>query len=305
MIARRFTSALAFASLLAACAPVSRQEAVLAEAAQPLKIATWNLEHLAEANGLGCRPRTDADYAELRSQVDALSADVIAFQEVESKAAAERVFDPARYDVLISGRPAGGRGGGCYGAPGQSIRHQDVGFAIRKGVRWHRNPDVVDLGLGNPNLRWGVDVTLDGARPLRLLAVHLKSGCNSGRAPSDRDCSVLFDQLPVLERWVDARVAAGQEYAVLGDWNRRLSARNDAFFGSLDRQQPVAADLTLAAGTRAATCKAKYREFIDHIATGGGATSRIVPGSFAEYTYGVSEDQHPSDHCPQSVLVQR
>ena len=57
------------------------------------------MEHLAERNGSGCRPRTDADYAAMRMYVAGLDPDVIAIQEVESKAAAERVFDPATYTV--------------------------------------------------------------------------------------------------------------------------------------------------------------------------------------------------------------
>jgi len=31
-----------------------------------LRLATWNLEHLAADTGAGCRPRSDADYAHLR-----------------------------------------------------------------------------------------------------------------------------------------------------------------------------------------------------------------------------------------------
>lgn len=290
----------ALALLLSGCAidPDSRMPG---SAARPLKIATWNMEHLAEVNGMGCRPRTDADYADLRSHVARLDADVIAFQEVETRAAAERVFDPARYDVVISGRPISGRGGGCYGAPGQSIRQQDVGFAVRKGVAWTRNPDVKELGLGNPDLRWGVDITVAGREPLRLLAIHLKSGCNSGQAPGDADCPVLFSQGPVLARWIDARTRAGEAFAILGDWNRRLAARNDQFFASLDRAEPAAADLTLTSEGRGATCKSRYREFIDFIVVGAEALKRVAPDTFSEYTYGVSEDAHPSDHCPIAI----
>src|SRR5690606_26142656 len=117
----------------------------------------------------------------------ALGADVIAIQEVQNQAAAERVFDPAIYDVVMSSRPASTRSGACRGQPGQFIQNQAVGFAIRKGVSWRRNPDLSALGLGNPDLRWGVDITVTRGKPLRLLAVHLKAGCNSGRAPSDPD----------------------------------------------------------------------------------------------------------------------
>lgn len=294
---------LALAVAITGCAPpgTAANAQVSGRAADTLKIATWNLEHLAERSGAGCRPRTDADYATLRHHADRLDADVIAFQEVESKAAAERVFDPARYDIVMSGRPASRRGGSCYGNTGQTIGHQAVGFAIRKDLRWQRNPDLAELALGNPDLRWGVDVTILGPQKLRLLALHLKSGCNSGRAPTDDDCPVLFDQLPVIERWIDTRADAGESFAVLGDWNRRLSARNDTFFAEIDDGDPQGADLTLAAGTQPATCKARYREFIDHIALGAKAAARVRPGSFSEYNYGVPEDQHPSDHCPVSI----
>lgn len=298
------TSIIAFTlfALSGGCAEDQRDAGSI-PASAPLKITSWNLEHLAERNGQGCRPRTDADYAELRRHADALGADVIALQEVENKAAAERVFDPARYDVVMSARAPGRRGGTCYGKPGQTIGHQAVGFAIRKGVRWTRNDDVSALALGNPDLRWGVDVTIGGRRPVRLLAIHLKSGCNSGRAPSDPDCPVLFDQLPVLERWIDSRADGGETFVVLGDRNRRIAARGDAFYADIDDNDPVGADLSIASGNQAAGCKARYREFIDHIVLGAKAVARMVPGSFEEYRYDVPEDRHPSDHCPVSIKV--
>lgn len=146
-------------------------------------------------------------------------------------------------------------------------------------------------------------MTVNGDKPLRLLSVHLKSGCNSGRAATDRDCDVLFAQLPVLERWVDARAREAAPFAVLGDWNRRVASRGDAFWAEVDDAEPVNSDLTLAAGKQGATCKAKYSEFIDHIALDTRAAQQLVKGSFAEFTYGVPEAQHPSDHCPVSVVM--
>ncbi|MEN5230804.1 endonuclease/exonuclease/phosphatase family protein [Brevundimonas naejangsanensis] len=272
--------------------------------AQGLKVASWNMEHLAERDGEGCNPRTEADYARLRDHAEALGADVIAFQEVQNRAAAERVFDPAVYDVVMSGRPPSTRSGECRGRPGLFIQNQAVGFAIRKGVPWTRNPDLSALALGNPDLRWGVDVTVSCGRPVRLLAVHLKSGCNSGRQPTDPDCPVLFEQLPVLEGWTEARAREGQSFVVLGDWNRRLASRDDAFLADLNDGDPAASMLTLTSGGQAAGCKARYREYIDFIATGADATARVRPGSFEEYRYGgVPEDQHPSDHCPISVRI--
>src|SRR5688572_19397204 len=131
-----------------------------ARAPQSIKVATWNLEHLAAENGVGCRPRTDADYTELRRHVDALGAHVIALQEVEDEAAARRVFPADRWSIVMSQRPRSTRSDPCREGSAQRIRTQDVGFAVRRGLRFRRNPDLHTLGLGDPDLRWGVDVTL-------------------------------------------------------------------------------------------------------------------------------------------------
>lgn len=295
---------IALAALLCLAACVDRPSKPSTDPVRPLRIATWNMEHLAEREDEGCRPRATADYEAMARHARDLGADVIAFQEVESAAAAARVFPPSAWAIVIEERPAGVQGG-CRGLEGQQLRAQKVGFAIRRDVPFERHPDLSELGLGNSGLRWGVDVTVGRARPLRLLATHLKAGCNSGRASTDRDCDVLFEQLPVLERWIDARARENAAFAVLGDFNRRLASRGDAFWAEIDDGEPANADLTLAAGTAGATCKARYREFIDHIALDLRAAARVVPGSFAEFTYGLPENQHPSDHCPVAVTIER
>jgi endonuclease/exonuclease/phosphatase family metal-dependent hydrolase len=269
-----------------------------------LRLATWNLEHLAEANATGCRPRTEADYEALRSHARALNADVVALQEVESARAAHRVFPESEWVVVMSSRPQTGEGEPCRGMEGVRIRRQDVGFAIRKGIPFRRNPDLAALGLDDPNLRWGVDVTINLRQPVRLLSIHLKSGCNAGRDPRDEDCGILFQQLPVLEGWIDARARAGEHFAVLGDWNRRTALPGDAFLADISDDDPPGGRLVMTNQGRQATCIARFRDFIDHIAIGERAASRIVPGSFLEYTYGGRpEDQHPSDHCPSLITL--
>ena len=127
--ARAWTGALLAALLLAACATPPAKGPAPAASGSPaaLRVATWNMEHLAERNDSGCRPRGDADYAAMRAYADALDADVIAFQEVESRAAAERVFDPVRYTVAIEQRAGSGRKGECGGRPGLTFE-----FAARK-----------------------------------------------------------------------------------------------------------------------------------------------------------------------------
>ena len=300
----RFTKSIlsiAAAALLYGCVPASAPQAM--EAKPTIRLATWNLEHLAVNNGTGCRPRVDADYAALRDHADRLGADVIALQEVENEAAARRVFTPDAWTVVMSDRPDSNRGGTCGENPALKILKQDVGFAIRKGIPFTRNPDFRDLALGNPDLRWGVDITLNLPKPIRLLSIHLKSGCNSGRAPSDADCPIIFQQGEVLERWIDARAASGEDYAILGDWNRRTALPGDAFLANVSDADPPGGRLVMTNAGVGAKCVARYKDFIDHIAVGERAAARVVPGSFAEYTYGGQEDLHPSDHCPNSIAI--
>jgi endonuclease/exonuclease/phosphatase family metal-dependent hydrolase len=266
--------------------------------AATITLASWNMEHLAERNDSGCRPRTDADYAAMRAYADALAADVIAFQEVESKAAAERVFDPARYTVEIEQRIGTGRKGECGGRPGLTVNAQRTGFAIRKGLAFERKPDVTDLQVGNPDLRSGVDLIVRPARgkPLRVLSVHLKAGCTAG---DDNDaCPVLFQQVPVVERWIDGRAAEGIRFAVLGDFNRRLVLRGDAVWADWDDASPANADLSRASGDQSARCNPRYRDFIDYIVLDRQSAAGLV--AFEESTFAA---ESLSDHCAISARL--
>ena len=291
------------AVLLAGCVgrtPVAQPISSSAPAAQ-LRIASWNLEFLAEKDGDGCHPRQDADYAQMRAIAESLSADVIAFAEAENPAAAARVFDARRYKIVMEQR-LGNPGGSCgRTAPGQSFIRQAVGFAIRKDLAFTRSPDVTALQVGNPNLRSGVDITIKPAkgRSLRLLAVHLKSGCFQGT--KEPACPQLLQQIPVVTGWVDAAASGPTRFAVLGDWNRRLALPGDSFWQTINDGNPPNADLRLADAGVTPRCDPKYHDFIDHIVLDkrAGADFR----SFREITFPAG--QHPSDHCPIAVDLTR
>lgn len=258
----------------------------------PLKLASWNMEHLAQADGSGCRPRSETDYAAMRAYVSSLDADVIAFQEVESKAAAERVFDEATYTVVIEERVGGEGGGACRGLDGLTINAQRTGFAIRKGLPFERLADLTELQLGDVDLRSGVDLIVRprGGEPVRLLSVHLKSGCSSG--DQNEACAVFFQQVPIMERWIDARAGEGVRFAVLGDFNRRLAMPNDVVWSNWDDGSPVNADLSQASGEQTARCNPRYRDFIDFIVLDRRATADLQTFEEATYVGGAL-----SDHC--------
>lgn len=280
--------------------PQPSSEPVATSAFHPFKVASWNLEFLAERTGAGCRPRTAADYRAMREIVDRLNADVIAFQEVESVKAAERVFDPARYTVVIetrTGHPSGNCGGGHHDQP---FIRQAVGFAIRKGIAFDRHADVRSLMLGNPQLRSGIDVTVrpNGRAPLRLLGIHLKSGCFSGIEA--RPCPVLLEQVPQLEAWIDAAAIGPTPFVVLGDWNRRLAVADDRVWREIDDGEPANADLRLADAGTSPRCDPRYSEFIDHIVLDRRAGGLMT--DFKEFSSQTGAE-HLSDHCPVFVTL--
>ena len=293
-----------------------------------LTLATWNLEWLIEpatfdelariclARGARARghQRTipcdlvperrwnEADFDRLRAFAAKIPADVVALQEVDGVGPARRVF-PA-YELCFTSRP----------------HVQNVGFAIRAGIPHRCNPDYRALGLPDDDVRWGADVTLypGTGREIRLLAVHLKSGCNRDPLTTDRDaCRTLQAQVPVLESWIDARAAEGLPFAVLGDFNRRFdrvsapardgAGRIVALLPEIDDADPPGADLVdPAAGVPDEACREQdpVRPPIDHILLSASLGRAAVPGSYRMWTYprGADPGRWP-DHCVFSVSL--
>ena len=264
-----------------------------------LRVATWNLEHLADENDEGCVGRTDLDYTALAERIDALGADLIAFQEVENAVAGKRVFDEGRWTVEVSSRPSTGSGPPCRGRPEARLGHLATGIAVRAGLEYRRNPDFSAIAGGNRFLRWGTDITVvrDG-RELRVLSVHLKSGCWSARedgyASRESDCETLRDQIEVLADWIGERREQGDVFVIAGDFNRRLAVPGDWAWTLLTEFAPA---LTLPTRGRISRCDERFPEFIDHLVFDAEPGVSIVLGSFEE---GERTDPHP-DHCAVSA----
>lgn len=253
---------------------------------QRLRLATWNMEWLMQAavrdqlmancaerqppsavRALPC-PRDpyppvarygDADLALLATYAARARADVVALQEVDGPEAAVGVFPG--YEMV------------CFV---DRAHPQKVGFAIRAGIPFRCNGDLSALD-DDGAARAGADITLwpDTPHAVRLLSVHLKSGCFD-RPLSDREnpvCARLQTQVPVLASWVAERHASGEAYAIMGDFNRRLEV--DA---GLPASESMWAGLVAAAPLARVTedeeyrpCRAgeRYTAFIDNIVLGG------------------------------------
>ena len=269
-------------------------------AAGDLRVAAWNLEHLDDTVGAGCVGRTSADYAALARRVAELNADIVAFQEVENAAAALLVFPKSQWRIEMSGRPAMERSRACWDRPESRLGHLATGIAIRRGVAYRRNPDLDALGAGDAFQRWGTDITvIEEGRALRLLSVHLKSGCwgarQDGETRSEKACATLRFQMEQLKAWADARRAEGTAFVILGDFNRRLALADDWAWFLLS---PPKAPLRLLTQGEPTRCDPRFTAFIDHIVAGGGAESMPAPGSFHE---AARQGEHP-DHCAVSAI---
>ncbi len=265
-----------------------------------LRIAAWNLEHLDDSDGDGCVGRSDADYADLARRIEELDADIIAFQEVENEAAARRVFPASDWHVEVSRRPPMESSQACWDRPQARLGHLATGFAVRHGVQYRRNEDLAELGADGAFQRWATDIVVTaGGRELRLLSVHLRTGCwganQDGDSGSTESCATLRGQIERLKDWADARPANAEAFVILGDFNRRLTLAGDWAWRLLS---PATTPLLLLTEGVPFRCDPRFPAFIDHMVAGGGAEAMLVPGSFREAP---RRDPHP-DHCAISAV---
>jgi len=294
-----------------------------------LTLATWNLEWLmtpaeharlsascqrqqprSDERALPCTPgrkpppaRTAADFDALARSAQALRSnqgvDVVALQEVDGPEAARQVF---RQGWKVD----------CFT---RRAHPQKVGFAIREGVPHRCNGDLQALDVDG-GTRAGSDISLWPGTPheVRLLAVHLKSGCFTGKLDrSFAPCARLRQQVPVVEAWVDQRVRDGVAFAILGDFNRHLDkdARHPAgpdeaaplnLMQAWSDDAPRGAELLRATeGQRYLGCDAddRHNQYIDDILIDRRLADRNKNRRFARLPFDAGDAGRTlSDHCP-------
>jgi endonuclease/exonuclease/phosphatase family metal-dependent hydrolase len=260
--------------------------------AAELKIATWNLNWLTSRTaGLpsDVTPRQPEDFDRLHAYAEELNADLVAIEEVDNADTARRLFPAETYSIHMS----------------RDRVRQRVGIVVRRGLPYDVNPDVTAIALDPvAHLRSGVDITLhSSAGPLRVLAVHLKQGCQYlvfGRSPRSV-CVTLMSQFDVVAQWITARRDEGMPFLVLGDFNRDLD-KNDPFIRTIAAPTP----LTRATEGFSSPCWG-HESFIDHILIGGTARAWVEPNTLRVLAYRETDPawkERLSDHCPVSVRLQ-
>jgi len=138
---------------------------------------------------------------------------------------------------------------------------------------------------------------------LRLLSVHLKSGCFDAPLENGGACTKLAAQVPILERWIDEREREGAALLVLGDFNRKLFAKSDQVWNDLQDADPASLKLWSPTALLKSKCRdGKYPDFIDHLLMNERFQNLMVPRSFVEHLYDQGDAPYVlSDHCPLSV----
>lgn len=257
--------------------------------AEELKIATWNLDWFTTRPAgdpklpSDVTPRAEEDFVRLGQYVQELDADLIAIQEVDGFPAAAKIFPRENYSIHMT----------------HDHVLQRVGIVVRRGIHYDINPDVTALSTNH--LRSGADITLHlGTSDLRVLAVHLKTGCRNQKLTGthDRSCQELLDQVPVLADWITARQQDGVPFIVLGDFNRWMD-NHDPLLTALREAAP----LVRATEGQSSPCWGA-ENFIDHILAGGAAATWMQPATLRVLTYRETDRSMKdklSDHCPVSV----
>lgn len=234
----------------------------------------------------------------------------------------------------------------------RTSQHLAIAWRIGRFVprpRTARVDTLIQTVNGHPATRPGLAVYLSPQPGLSLaiLNVHLKAGCRQGRMdrglsnqPQRRwqrsaACRVLQAQVPALETWLDAQIAAGRQVIISGDFNRDLraeqrqamparadgrdaatpattheaSAKISSLLAELDDDAPPGARLFLVRNgpyRKLATC----HRHIDPFLLSEGLLTRLEQAAeqlrvtVIPFTVPVSLDApRPSDHCPHLLTL--
>ena len=270
--------------------------------AHKLTVATWNVEHLASDGVQGCKMRTESDYNQLAQYVNTIDADVFALQEVASEAAVSRIFNPEKWQVIMSSRNDS-PSYKCRGN-GNLSTQQKVAFAVKKSITVSDLKHLTSFSEVKLGAREGLQLSLKyNNQTINLLNLHLKSGCfTQNYSQSDRkSCQIFAKQAEILKQHVASQVLPGEQWLVLGDFNHHLADDKNTLRNTLIPENMSANSKLTVLTDGKQSCHPKYPAPIDHIISSPTMTRKLSsPVMFHKYT-----QQAPttmlSDHCALSA----
>lgn len=270
--------------------------------AQPISITTWNIEwlnlNLDAPDDKG--KRSETDFQTLSRHFQRFSTDVLAFQEVDSVAAIQKVVGND-YRIILSDR-----------ATSRHQQHQFrtlnqyTGFAIKSTIPFATPADIDLYGRTNHKLRFASYVILypNSPKEIHLLSVHLKAGCASRFNRNAKSCQTLETQGKALNHWLQERERNQQQSIILGDFNHNLAYHGDWLWKIIN--QELNEPLQLATQETLARCQVRsrrqpetlhrFRSLIDHMIVSGQVVYRQVQ----QIVFPADEvlRYRLSDHCP-------
>lgn len=271
----------------------------------PVTTTTWNLEWLTltPTNSIKESFRSSRDFEVLKATFRQISPDILAFQEVDSISAIQRVVGND-YQIYLSDRSKA-----QYAHLQFNNINQYTGFAISKGWLKSNQATIIDPNdlelLSNSKLRFASYLVIQRLNKpdLHLLSVHLKHGCATKKKRS-RSCRQLSKQTDVLHQWLTARVGNQQAFIILGDFNHNLAYQGDWMWQQLTKGMEKQAQLLTQATP--ALCQVKsnrhpkklyrYPYLIDHIiASPVKDNIRTQQVTFSKQAVLAN---HLTDHCP-------
>ena len=272
--------------------------------ANALKIATWNVEHLAFPVTEGCRPRSPEEIEKLQNYATSLNADIVALQEVSSVKAVQQLFPAKQWEIYLSER-ADSEPYTCRES-GYTSTQQKVAFAVRKALKVKSVSDFAELGLAKDGLRHGLEMVVESPLgEMTLLNVHLKSGCfvdNHSRAKSNA-CKAFSKQAPILDNWVEEKEKQQQPYVVLGDFNHRLSAPYNHLTQALSNNANQLPSSLQNTTKDLIGCHPYYPAPIDHILVGHMNKPTILKKAKVHHYQNMDPKAMLSDHCAMSLQI--
>ena len=265
-----------------------------------LKIATWNVEHLAYPADTGCRSRTPNEIAAMKAYAKSLNADIIALQEVGSKAALQQIFSQNDWQLIMSTRTDSP----VYTCKqtGTVSTQQKVAFAVKKTIPILNTAALEQLALSRAGLRFGLQITVDTPQgPADILNVHMKSGCFvDDYLKSDTPaCKIYARQAPILDNWIAKHESENVPYIILGDFNHRISAP----YNRLTRTLLNNTRSTNITTSQLLGCQTRYPAPIDHIIVGKMNAKNITKSAHVHKYKNMDEKAMLSDHCAVSVSI--
>lgn len=231
-----------------------------------LRIVSWNIANLAEGPSemlRGGYARSQSDYDALRHILADLNPDIVALQEIGSRAGVERILDAAQYEIAFESR--------CLENAAECAH--DTGD-IYTAVAYKKDlPEAVafqmdTLAIDHTNecgvtrkVRGGVGVSfLFGEATVKVPSLHMKASCKDDQVEpgTQDDCDTQARQYSALLDWVAAQ--PDDDIIVLaGDFNRKLLDGGDSIRKAMDTSQGALGDsLFPDAGARACWSRSDF-----------------------------------------------